>query len=135
MTDRAGYISGLRQLADALERDPHIELPGDGREFSPVTIGFYGDDARERMAAAVRALGGRWEKDAGTKWLNLNSVLSGLHIQLYAAREQVCTRRVTGTEVRDVEVEVTPAVKRTEKQEVEIVEWDCSPVLGQGGAR
>ena len=130
--ERTRYIDGLRLLATVLEQHPEVPLPFYGEEYSPLLVGFFGapDEARERMAAAVRALPCAFTKNPTDDWLNLNGQLSGLHIRLYAARDAVCTRRVTGTEEREVEEEVTPAVTRTVTKQVEVVEWDCGPVLG-----
>lgn len=137
---RTAYIIGLRKLADVLEANPAVPLPaGSGTDGGvPVLFGFYGSGSRDELAAAVRAFPITFSKDADSKWLNLNGRLAGLHVQLYASRDQVCTRRVVGTEEREVEVEVTPAVKEKRTETVEVVEWDCHPILSDGkpdGAR
>lgn len=132
---RAAYVAGLRQLADALDAHPEIPLPWYGAESrSPVIIGFHGadEDVRKRMAAAVRAMPSCWSKDPDEKWLNLNGQLAGLHVQLYASRDAVCTRRVVGTEEREVEEEVRPAETRKVRKQVDVVEWDCGPILNGG---
>jgi len=126
--DRAAYIDGLRQLAGVLEEHEEIPLPFSG-SITPLQTGFYGDGAREQMAAAVRAMPGKWVKDASDKWLNLTGQLAGLRIELYAERDAVCTRVVTGTEEREVEKVITPAVTEKVTETVELVEWDCSPIL------
>lgn len=132
---RTGYIQGLRALADILEHNPGIPLPLHGdAEHTALLIGFYGSDGREKLAAAARAFPCTWAKDADGKWFNLNGVLGGgLHVQLYAEREQVCTRRVVGVEDREVEEVVTPAVTRKVTKPVEVVEWDCGPLLAPRG--
>lgn len=133
VSDRERYIDGLRVLAAALEAHPEIPLPFNGSdEHSPLLLGFHGDpdQARGEMATAVRALPCAFAKDPDGKWLNLNGRLGGgLHIQLYAARDAVCTRRVVGTEEREVEDEIQPAVTRKVVKRVEVVEWDCGALL------
>jgi hypothetical protein len=132
MTDeRAAYIEGLRVLATVLEQHPDVPLPlyGTGG-FSPLLLGFYGDSAREDLAAAARVFPVAWSKNADGAWFTLDGQLGGgLGVQLYADRDAVCTRRVTGTEEREVEEVVTPAVTRKVVKPVEIVEWDCGSLL------
>lgn len=136
-TARAAYIAGLRQLADTLEQHPEVGLPiNSGTSIlSPVTISCgSGPAAPEILAASRRAFGaGSWTKDVSDSgnWLNLKRQLAGLHVELYAARDSVCTRRVVGTEEREVEVEVTPAVKEKRTETVEVIEWVCAPILGE----
>lgn len=127
---RAAYITGLRQLADALEQHDEIKLPENGSQNIPLAIYFWNDDtARESMAATARALPTSWAKNVSEKYLRLNGQLAGLHVELISTRDAVCTRRVTGTEKREVTVEVEPAKTRTEVQDVDVVEWDCAPIL------
>jgi hypothetical protein len=131
---RAAYINGLRQLAGVLERHPEIPLPYDGHN-DEITFHFLsGDDPRAAMAAAARALPCTWRKDARDDYFDMFGEIAGLKVHLVAFRDAVCTRRVTGTEKREVEVTVTPAVTEKVVQDVEVVEWDCAPVLG-GGSR
>lgn len=137
-TNRAAYIKGLRDLADAMEAHEEIPLPyGD-----QVRIMWHSSrgDAREGLAAAAQVLPvARWDKEVSgklpegyTPWFNLTGVLGGeggLEIELTAPRDAVCTRVVKGTETREVEETVTPAVTRTVVREVEVVEWECGPLL------
>lgn len=129
--ERQKYIDGLRALADALEVHPEIPLPANGQYRNyPLTISFgYGSNPRERLAAAARAIRCNWAKSVDDSWLNLDGQLGGLYVQLYGKRDDVCTRRVVGTEQKEVEVEIIPAVTEKVTKEVEIVEWDCTPIL------
>jgi hypothetical protein len=127
--DRAGYIAGMRQVLDALEKNPGADLPRDGSTL-PLGFSFWGDDARERMAATARALPcSSWAKSTDDTYFRMSGQILGLDISLTAYRDAVCTRTVTGTEVREVEVEVTPAVTEKVMQEVEVVAWDCHAIL------
>jgi uncharacterized protein YbjT (DUF2867 family) len=130
MTDRAAYIAGLRQLADALEAHPGIPLP-----VTEMTIHFMRvDDPRTALAEAARAFPCAWRKrawtgESGQSYFDLNGRLAGLSLKLSAYRDAVCTRVVTGTEDREVEEVVTPALTRKVTKPVEVVEWECSPIL------
>ncbi len=134
MTDRAAYIAGLRQLADALEAHPEVPLPTDGTRM-PLSWNLWDDDAREQMAATARALPVAWVKetregyDGGPDYFDLSGKLGGLKVKLTACRDAVCTRVVTGTEDREVEEVVTPAVTRKITQPAEVVEWRCESIL------
>lgn len=127
---RAEEIAALRrriavfsQLADAAEASPEAPVPYLGDE-----ILIYAASA-EQLAAAARALPCTWTKEATEKWLNLHGEIDGVRIQLYADRGKVCTRRVVGTEDREVDEVVTPAVTRKVTKPVDIVEWDCHPIM------
>jgi hypothetical protein len=138
---RSEYVRGLRLLADVIEQHPELPLPMAGdSEWSPVRWYFtVADDPRAEMAAAARALpvAGRWLKEYGEDdpagehkaRLDMSGMLAGLHVELVAYRDDVCTRIVTGTEDREFDEVVTPAVTRKVKRPVEIVEWQCGPVL------
>ena len=133
---RASYVSGLRKWADILEAHPQVPLPFYGTDSkSPVLINFGGEGTRDELAAARQAIGGQWEKTVDEAWLNLNGQLDGFYIQLYASRDAVCTRRVVGTEEREVEEEVRPAETRKVRKQVDVIEWDCHPILGGGDSR
>ena len=129
---RAGYIAGLRRIADALEADPSLPLPydGTGSEFSVFT------DSRDELVRWARVLDGKRDKEVTSDsnyGFKLHGVAGSLRVLVYAPREQVCTRRVIGT--REVTREVpdpaalaaVPTVTVTET--VEEVEWDCGPIL------
>jgi hypothetical protein len=129
--ERARFIDGLRVLADALEEHPEVPLPYHG---TSAEISFYfllTENPRAEMAAAARALPCSWQKEASDsrETLSLHGQLGALRVELVAYRNDVCTRVVTGTEDRPVEVVVTPAVTETVVKPVEIVRWECSPIL------
>jgi hypothetical protein len=132
---RAAYIQGLRALADILENHPEVPLPyhGDG---TAITISAFlsAADPRAELAAAARAFPCAWRKkvrgdDQYGNYFDLRGELAGLRLCLTAYRDAVCERVITGTEDREVEEVVTPAVTRTVTKPVEIVQWVCHPVL------
>jgi hypothetical protein len=131
---RAGYITGLRALADILENHPEVPLPHDGTG-SEIAINAFltSDDPRAELAAAARAFPCAWRKGARDgeygDYFDLHGELHGLKLRLTAFREAICTKVVTGTEDREVEEVVTPAVTRTVTKPVPVVEWVCTPVL------
>lgn len=131
--DRNAYTAGLRALADALDADPDLPLP------------YHGVDSRlsvftqtKAQVLAYRKLLGKIDKkftDDGNYDFQMTGALAGLEMLVYAPREQVCTRVVTGTEVVTREVpdaEALAAVPTTTVTEtVETVEWVCEPLLAE----
>ena len=136
MADRAGYISGLRKLADLLEDHPEVPLPYQGQDPTCSRLSFnfldVRDDNKAAMAAAARAFPGKLEKGTtADTYFDLRGNLDGLYYELTAYRHAVCERVVTGTQtitraVPDPSVKV-PLVEVTE--DVEVVEWRCSPIM------
>ncbi len=132
MTDstRTAYIAGLRLLADVLETRDEVPVPYSGRDAGLLLM-FFGDDAKDAMGAAARALPCRLHKHFRDDYFDLTGSLHGLQVHLTAYRNAVCERVVVGTEtvtrtVLDPSVEV-PLVEVTET--VDVVRWDCHPLL------
>jgi hypothetical protein len=133
---RAGYITGLRALADILENHPEVPLPYDGN-LGDLAINDFLNTAspREDLAAAARAFPIRWQKhvrgtvEGSPDYFDLKGELHGLKIRLTAYRDAVCTKIVTGTEEREVEKVITPAVTETVTETVETYEWVCESVM------
>jgi len=95
-TDRAGYIAGIRTLADALEANEELPLPYHGADQ---TLSVFVQTKAEAVAYA--RLMGKAEKsyDDGAHYgFRLTGKLDGLSLLVYAPRQEVCTRVVTGTE-------------------------------------
>jgi hypothetical protein len=135
-TDRAGYIAGLRKLADLLEQHDDLPLPYEGSSSSGgrrITFYYFGETA-EAFKAAARMLPGPLTKeitDGALPTFTLTGAVAGVHFQATAHRDLVCERVVVGTDevtemVPDPAVEV-PLVPVT--RVVEQVEWRCAPVL------
>lgn len=129
--ERAGYIAGLRQLADALEAHPELPLPYDGTTGA-LTMQFLHDDPRAAMAAAARALPCQLDKVINNYddmpqggYLYLRGKLAGLRVELVTYRDAVCT--IAGYEDREVNEVVTPAVVKKVTKPMPV--WECAPVL------
>ncbi len=138
---RTAYTDGLRAVADWLDQHPEVPLPylgaviaGDVRPVLPI---FLVNDATARadLAVITRAMGkaSKSVNVAGDRF-QVYRGFEGLIVMAQAPREQVCTRVVTGTEDREVEETVTPAVTRKIVKAVEIVEWTCEPLLAEAPA-
>lgn len=138
-TTRIDYTAGLRALADLLDAHPEIRLPFEGTEM-PISWGVHGTyvpegkDVPEEVADLARLLvPGTRTKDVDDSYYRLRGNLHGLRTEVWALRDSVCERVVTGT--REVTTEVpdpdalaaVPTVTVTET--VETVEWVCAPLL------
>lgn len=99
--ERAEMIAGLRALADTMEAHPEIPVPTSGASFSPLSFGFHGENARERVIAAGRAMPCSLvlALPGDGQFAELRGHLAGLHVALYARREELLSSRVTGYEV------------------------------------
>lgn len=133
----AQQAAGLRALADMIDAHPEvaelIRFSGLERLLAPVGST---DDAVMVMADLIRkakARGATVTKSAEDDWFNVHVAWGPVGIQVYAAREEVCERVVTGTEtvtktVKDpARLAEVPEIEVTET--VETVEWVCRPIL------
>lgn len=120
---RTEYIAGLRLLAQILEANPHLPSP-DGEIAWPIL-----DDARATLAALIKAVPGTITKDYSDGYFRMRFALRGLQMRVWAIREEVCTRVVTGTTrvTKTVPAPDAPTIQVTET--VETVEWICEPIL------
>ena len=99
-TDRAGYITGLRALADLLEAHDELPLP-----YNDIHWHFLsGRDDKADLARFARLIGGALTKNTygddsspGGAYFELRGRVHGLTVSASAYRNQVCTRVVTGT--------------------------------------
>lgn len=147
-TDRAGYITGLRELADLLEQTPDLPLPS-SPSINPggSTISWYlfGGveplalaEQKARAAEIVRTIPGSFDKYDTGDLFRFRGRIGGLPAEVIVDRPAVCERVVTGTRevTREVPDPVTladvPTVTVTEV--VEDVRWECRPLLAEANA-
>jgi hypothetical protein len=141
-TERAEFITGLRQIADWLEQHPEVETPylasnATGTYMPTLPIYLIGDDQRAQLAAIARAMGSA-EKTTRHDQFVVHRTFAGIALAAYADQTQVCERVVTATreiteEVPDPEaLAAVPTVTRTRIEED--VEWRCTSLLAPAGA-
>lgn len=130
----AQQAAGLRRFADMIEATP--ELAPILRTHLQYDALHVSTDALPVFAAFVRAAkahGASIRKDYSSKFASVEASWGVYAFKLQAMRDEVCQRVVTGTEtvtktVKDpAAMAAVPEVEVTE--EVEIVEWVCSPIL------
>lgn len=133
--DRAEYVAGLRRIADALEADPSLPLPYEGASGDMGRLSVF-TSTREELQAWSRVMDGVKRKDVDNDahyGFRLLGAAAGVNLIVYADRQEVCRRVVTGTRevtrtVPDLSVQV-PMVEVTET--VEDVDWICEPLLAE----
>lgn len=136
----SAFTDKLRAAANLIDAHPDLPEPfvvayRSGRvevTWQLMNIDEAKESQRDFAQQIIRALGGKWRKVPWDNRFDFEQERDdGLVVQIYAHREQVCERRVVGTETVTVPAsEAVPAQpERTEERE--IVEWDCAPVLSE----
>lgn len=127
--DRDSFIRGLRELAEFLEQRPEMPVV-----VWPEKLTLLSSVAGAALIRCARQMGYA-DKVVSDGYFELHRRFGdgSVTFQLYAPREEVCERVVTGTrevvsEVPDpVMVAAVPKVRRVEV--VEDVEWRCPDSL------
>lgn len=126
-------IRALRQLADLLEANPHLTNPFN---CGPVHhyLGYQSEDKKADLRNWARATSHLRPTKAYTDYAELNIDFGGgLVVKVYADREQVCERVVTGTREVTKTVKDPDALAAVPEVEVTVteedVEWICKPLL------
>ena len=91
ISERAAFADGLRQLADAIDRDPCIPLPWSGGEsHRPLSV-YAPPHVRDAAGLEAFALSLGAEDcvqeaftEGDTDWLQLRGRLAGMHVLLAA---------------------------------------------------
>ena len=122
-TPRAGYIQGLRELADWYEHNPDVGLPHYGHHDRPLYV-FGEEDTQSRMAELARRLAPCRKIEPYVGAVGLTHTFTGLTLGIAFSRSAVCTKRVTGIREIPERTEIHPARRE------EIIQWDCPPLMG-----
>ena len=137
MSARSDYVKTLEDLTALMKSVPNLPAP---THISPASRRIdwllFGDEntypeQKALAAKIVKLLPGHKAKRVTADLFRFAGEVNGLKYQIVVQRDAVCERIVTGketvtTHVPDPEA-VVPMVEVTE--EVETVEWKCSPLL------
>ena len=123
----------LRKVAGFVE-ERFTMLPDMDVEITSY-VGFGWDESAENIPAIIAetvlaglAEGATVRKDYGSSYFRVYLGFGDVEYKVVCERDQVCTRRVVGTET--VTKSVPPEGDWTEQEvEQDIVEWDCHPLL------
>jgi hypothetical protein len=136
----AEQAAGLRALADMIEANPRLEEVF-RYAFNQIDV-FVGkaSDPKTEMADLIRvgmSHGAKVDKRGSDVWMTAILRFGPVELHVNGHREEVCERIVTGVEtvtktVKDPEaLAAVPEIEVTE--EVEKVEWRCSPLMAAEG--
>ena len=130
--DRADQLVGdLRKFATFLE-EWWSYLPDDlDVGIASHLWGWDVEDVPDAMIEAVRAGlkgGAEIRKDYSNLYFRVYMTFGELEYKIVCDRDQVCTKKVVGTET--VTKKVPPEGEWTEEEvEQDVVEWECHPLL------
>ena len=119
--DNTEFVASLRAAADFFESHPEAPVPS-----YRVTLNMF-VYTREEFESIARSVGTA-NKGVSGEWFFLRRKFGDcLQMDWNVTRGEVCEARVVGKRV-------IPARPAEPEREVDIVEWDCRPLLGgQGG--
>ncbi len=138
---RVAQLSAAKAMIALLEANDELEIP-----YNLTRVEIWASD-KEDFAKWARALKNAAphkliEKSATDYYSVLEvkydepkyyddqeTTYTASRIIVQTSRENVCEKKVVGTEKKTVSKLVTPAVYEDVEEDVEIVEWDCGSVL------
>lgn len=123
---REEWCKGLRQLANVIEQHPEVDLPFGTEDWGAIQVYIMG---KEQMAALVRAMPCKAEKNYDSNFLNMRFKLGEFCMNAYVSRSTVCERIVVASKevITMVPDPDAPMVQKVEI--VEEIEWRCDEPL------
>lgn len=113
-------IENLRIFANYLESCP---LPDELNIEGGTSFWHLADNAYD--FGKTVALLGSFQKEATESYLNANKQIGGIHFQVTAIRNNVCTPKIVGKKIIPAEPEKTIEAKPERVED--IIEWECPP--------
>lgn len=122
------FVSGLRELAELYEGHPELPLPTE----NCFNVWLYG--SQEEILAQLRIFArafGRAEKEViGDSFFVMKREFGSVRLEVNVNRETVCVPRIVGKKKVMVKEVTQPAVVTEVEKEVDVIEWDCKPLMG-----
>ncbi len=112
------YASGLRELADWIEKNPDIPLP-------ETVLSVYACDGKDQALAIAKAAR-PFTKEYDNSFFRIKKTFGPLTLRYFFNREDVCVKKVVGkvqVSERYIPGRLVPA------HEEEKVEWECHEAL------
>lgn len=117
----------MAAFPEGVESPTHADVTPRGASVKWLIFGENEKDQRARAAAIIRGIGGKWDKAEQSDLFAFSCHhVSGVRLKITVNREQVCMRRVVGQETV---VKQVPVAFEDVTETVDVVEWDCAPVL------
>jgi len=123
---RRQFIEGLRAVAEFYEKNPGAWYDG-----MHLTLNMYvwGRAARKALIETAR-LFGRCNKIYDENNMTVSRQFSEqVTLAVFAARASVCRRQVLGSRILPERIVAATSELRIPASRVEIVEWQCDPLL------
>ncbi len=124
MNSNQEFAESLRQIADLYENNPDFPQPN-GAFFE-----IYNCDDKEILRKAIRAMGKAeknfYDSSSPTSLMEISRTFGNIKVTLRPYRSTVCERKVVGTKTV---VEQVPVTFKEVEKEVELVEWECAPLM------
>jgi hypothetical protein len=141
-TRRDRYIRALRVTANLMETIPDIPPPSLSAHTIELTwsVSSSHPDPGAELARLARLMPCKLTKNKpgdafGDEYYELRGEIDGVPIELWAKRELVCTKVVTGTRPVTKLVPDPAAAMVEVTEEEDIVEWRCDPLLAKNPAQ
>jgi hypothetical protein len=125
---RREFIAGLRAVAEFYEQNPTACYDG-----MHLTLNMYawGRGARKTLTETARAFG-HCNKIYDDNNITVSRQFSAqVTVAVFAARARVCRRIVLGARILPERIVAATSEVRIPASRVEIVEWQCDPLLKQ----
>jgi hypothetical protein len=126
---RRQFIEGLHAVAQFYEENPAAWYDG-----MHLTLNMYvwGRAARKALSDTARAFG-RCNKVYDDNNITVSKQFSEqVTLAVFAAKARVCRRIVLGARILPERIMAATSEVRIPASRVEIVEWQCDPLLKQG---
>lgn len=127
-------VMNNKELADALREVARLveQLPYSPYADAKVSMSYYGEDAREKIAQFARILA-PCTKEFGSSWASLDKHIGPVHLYAMTSRETVCKRIEVDEEVPE---QIIPAREETviPAHTQKVVKWDCGEGILAGEA-
>jgi hypothetical protein len=125
---RRQFIAGLRAVAQFYEENPAAWY--DGMHLT-LSMYIWGRAARKALSQTARAFG-QCNKIYDDNNITVSRQFSEqVTLAVFAAKARVCRRIVLGTRILPERVVAATSEVRIPASRVEIVEWQCDPLLKQ----
>lgn len=140
-TRRDRYIHALRVAANLMETVPDLPPPSLSAHVIELqwSVSSRHPDPGAELARLARLMPCKLTKNKpgdefGDTYYELRGEIDGVPVQLWAKRELVCTKVVTGTKPVTKLVPDPAAAMVEVTEEEDIVEWRCDPLLAKNPA-
>jgi hypothetical protein len=122
---REQWLSGLEELVKLLRDKPELPLPA-ALYLHSCQHEYNNTDVKAKMATIAKAFA-PCEKEYSEDYFLLVRSFGPHTIKYFTSRSAVCTAKVAGKKM--VEAKPSSYYPEVPAHEVDVIEWECSPLL------